>query len=176
MSITTTTTTVAGMDGSIKTTTTTVSGVSVQSSSTANNDPAFEVPYVIKESAIGGIGIFATEFIPKGALLWRYAPGETVKLYETEAKLRARVAEIKDPKEVKEFLEHVYTFDGTVIEIVGDGKMWNHSKVNANTGSSPFTGEEDSSYAIKDIQPGEEFLVAHEYGAFTCVDCGEEFD
>lgn len=43
MSITTTTTTVAGMDGSIKTTTTTVSGVSVQSSSTANNDPAFEV-------------------------------------------------------------------------------------------------------------------------------------
>ena len=30
-----------------------------------------------------------------------------MKLYETEAKLRARVAEIKDPKEVKEFLEHV---------------------------------------------------------------------
>lgn len=23
----------------------------------------------------------------------------------------------------------MYTFDGTVIEIVGDGKMWNHSKV-----------------------------------------------
>lgn len=32
---------------------------------------SLQVPYVIKESAIGGIGIFATEFIPKGALLWR---------------------------------------------------------------------------------------------------------
>lgn len=70
------------------------------------------------------------------------------------------------------------------------GKSWNHAKVKANTGSDPITGDEDSSYAISDINPGEEFLdnyatyeriawfesIAHEYGAFSCIDCADKYD
>ena len=52
----------------------------------------------------------------------RYVPGETVRLYENESKFRARLAELQhDPAKIRELLEHVYTWAGSVIEIIGDG-------------------------------------------------------
>jgi hypothetical protein len=52
----------------------------------------------------------------------------------------------------------VYTFDGAVIEIPGDGKYWNHAKTGgrANTGAHPDPALHDgvSSYAIRDIVGG----------------------
>ena len=45
-----------------------------------------------------------------------------------------------------------------VIEIVGDGKYWNHSRTAQNTGNHPDEGMGDgvSSYAWRDIAAGEE--------------------
>eukprot|EP01052_Picozoa_sp_SAG31_P011094 SAG31_NODE_621_length_13502_cov_18.057002_7_plen_62_part_00 len=34
-------------------------------------------------------------------------------------------------------LEHVYTWEGEVIEIIGDGKYWNHARTGQNTGNHP---------------------------------------
>ena len=91
------------------------------------------------------------------------------------------------PEEKKDLLEHVYPWDGLVVEILDDGKMWNHSVTKRNSGDHPEgdastgggratvgagghgwgllkprlasgPGDGHSSYAIRDIEAGEEFL------------------
>ena len=42
-------------------------------------------------------------------------------IYKSEAEVRARLAVLADPVKIKEYLEHVYTFNDEVIEILGDG-------------------------------------------------------
>ena len=49
-------------------------------------------------------------------------------------------------------LVHMYTYEGKVIEIIGDGKFWNHSHVNMNGGDHPDgLGDGESEYALRDI-------------------------
>ena len=61
-----------------------------------------------------------------------------------------------------DLLEHVYTWQGEVVEIMGDGKYWNHARTGQNTGNHPDgspPGDGVSSYALRDIAPGEELLI-----------------
>eukprot|EP01047_Picozoa_sp_COSAG01_P117332 COSAG01_NODE_46006_length_404_cov_0.695082_1_plen_117_part_10 len=45
----------------------------------------FQVPYDIKPSPLGGVGLFAREFIAEGSLVWKTAPGVNCKgITETE--------------------------------------------------------------------------------------------
>ena len=124
----------------------------------------FHVGYAIKDGEYGR-GLYATHFIPKGTLMWKYqsgargAPNTNVWSYTSEAAARARLAEV--PRADAEYImDHVYMFDGRLNEITDDGKLWNHSEA-PNTGLPP-KGDEycfESTYSIKDIQAGEEFLV-----------------
>jgi len=123
----------------------------------------------VRESQFGK-GLFATAFIPKGTLIWKYVsgpqgtPGANVYSYKTEEEARARLAQLS-PEAAAFWMDHVYQFDGKLNEIIDDGGLWNHSET-PNTGLPP-AGEEydyESSYSIRDIQAGEELL--DDYGIY----------
>lgn len=132
---------------------------------------AMQVPYELKESSIAGMGLFATEPLKRGMLLWKC--DETSVCTHTAESLRAKLAALSK-EDAKELLEHVYAWEGEVIEIIGDGKYWNHSTT-ANTGNHPDEGAGDgiSSYALRDIAVGEELL--DDYSAHSSVPWLEEF-
>jgi hypothetical protein len=130
----------------------------------ASTRAGFHVGYAIKEGEFGK-GLYATHFIPAGTLMWKYQSGArgganvNVWSYASEAECRARLAEAT-AEEAAYIMDHVYMFDGRLNEITDDGKLWNHSEA-PNTGLPP-KGEGycfESTYSIKDIQPGEQFLV-----------------
>ena len=157
---TTTTTTTTSAGGATTTTTTTTTTTSEAAASPAA--AGFAVRYEIRaEGSVAGKGIFAVDPIPRGALLWRYSPEVVVE--HDEASLRARVASLPTAEERVDLLEHVYGWEGAVHEILDDGKYWNHSTAAAqNTGNHPDgspPGDGVSSYALRDIAPGEELLV-----------------
>ena len=124
----------------------------------------FHVGYAIKDGEFGQ-GLYATHFIPAGTLMWKYqsgargAPNVNVWSYASEAECRARLAEVS-PEQAAYIMDHVYMFDGRLNEITDDGKLWNHSEA-PNTGLPPKGAEYcfESTYSIKDIHPGEQFLV-----------------
>jgi SET domain-containing protein len=146
-----------------------------------------QVPYELKPSSIAGTGIFATQPIKRGTRVWRYEVGVSVAEHD-EASLKARVASMSKTEAV-DLLEHVYTWEGRVIEILDDAKIWNHA-ADHNTGNHPdeAKGEGDgmSSYARRDIEVGEELTddyatfeeipwfeqLCVEHGASSCVMVG----
>ena len=86
-----------------------------------------------------------------------------------------------------DLLEHVYTWEGEVVEIIGDGKYWNHARTGQNTGNHPDgKGDGVSSYATRDLAAGEELFddygsydrlpwfeqMCREAGAASCVEVG----
>ena len=131
----------------------------------------FHVGYRVGESKYGK-GLFATHFIPKGTLLWKYrcgppgSSGVNVWCYSNEAETRQRIGHLT-PGEATFFMDHVYAFEGKLNEILDDGKLWNHSE-NPNTGLPPYNTSEydvESTYSIQDINEGDEFL--DDYGTYA---------
>ncbi len=134
----------------------------------------FHVPYEVRDGAYGK-GLYALARIPAGTLMWKYsggapgAAGVNVYQFRTEAEARARLAGMSSDAERRWFVEHVYTFDGVMNEIVDDGALWNHSEA-PNTGLPP-PGDEfcfQSTYSVRDIEVGEEFL--DDYGTYEHAD------
>ena len=150
-----------------------------------------QVEYEVKPSPIAGVGLFLTKPVARGALLWKYAPGTSVTEHD-EASLRARLKDLP-PKEAQDLCEHFYCWNGLVIEILDDAKLWNHSK-SPNTGDHP-DGEGDgagdgmSSYALRDIAAGEELTddyslhhalpwfeqICKDVGALSCIAVGSQY-
>jgi uncharacterized protein len=123
----------------------------------------FQIAYEVKESPYG-LGIFSKQFIPKGTLIWKYKRDTNVVSYRTVDEVRARLGQLS--KEGQNFfMSHVYLYDGYMNEILDDGRMWNHSEA-PNTGQS--IDDVQSSYAIRDIQDGEELL--DDYGVYEYPD------
>ena len=121
-------------------------------------------------------------------MIWK-CDDTTVNTY-TEASLLEKISKLTDA-EAKELLIHIYTYEGKVMEIKGDGKFWNHSHVNQNTGNHPDgLGDGESEYAMRDIEVGEELLsdyssyhpvgwfeeMCKKYGASSCIEIGTEFN
>ena len=122
----------------------------------------FRIQYEVKESSPDiGLGLFSKEFIPKGAIIWKYERGTNVLSYNGYEEAKARLAELS-ADEQKFWMEHVYLFDGYVNEILDDARLWNHSE-SPNTGYGS-EGDWQSSYAIRDIEAGEELL--DDYGIY----------
>jgi len=163
-------------------------GAAVPSS---RDSTGFEVPYAIGTSAIAGIGVFATTPLARGTLLWR--ADSRSQVVHTEATLRERLASLSSTEAI-ELLEHVYCWEGEVLEVVGDGKYWNHSRTRQNTGNHPDgdgegRGDGVSSYALRDIEAGEELLddyalyptipwfeaLCEAHGAQSCTSVGKRF-
>jgi len=136
--------------------------------------PGFHVKYEVKPSPFGGVGLFAAEYIPANALIWKFAKNLNVKTYVGEAECRKHLSTLPTKEEQYEWISHVYCFDGCVNEICDDAKLWNHSET-PNT-SSGYGGDWDSTYAARNIEPGEELLdsySAYEYPPFYIALCKE---
>src|SRR3989344_8593324 len=113
----------------------------------------------IGPSKINGIGLFADEFIPKGAIIWKFTPGFDLKFTKGQIK--------KFPKQVQEYLE-TYCWlskkSGKYCFASDNAKYFNHSK-NPNSLSAYYKNEEEVvTKAIQDIQKGEE--ITDNYSTF----------
>jgi hypothetical protein len=93
------------------------------------------------------------------------AQGANAFSYASETEARARLTDLADSAVQAYWADHVYMFSGVLIEILDDGKLWNHSETPC-TGLPPAGDiyDFDSSYAIRDIRAGEEFL--DDYGTY----------
>lgn len=105
-------------------------------------------------SKIEGIGLFADQFIPKGTMTWRFAPGfdicvesdNLLKLSETARKIFWHYAYVD-----KNNNHYILCFD--------DERFINHSE-NPNIIVKKHDGEiEDIEVAARDIKCGEELTV-----------------
>jgi SET domain-containing protein len=107
------------------------------------------IPSRVGPSAIHGLGLFATEPIPAGTVVWRLDPGLDVVLDE------GLVADL--PVAARAHLDR-YAYPDPVrrarVLCVDDARYFNHA-VPANCGDSPSEGP-DVTVALRDIPAGEE--------------------
>ena len=87
--------------------------------------PGFQFEIEIKPSLYPelGLGIFTKEFIPCGAIIWKYCRGVNVMPYKTPEDVRRRLSELSTEEQAF-FMSHVYLYDGYMNEIMDDGKYW----------------------------------------------------
>lgn len=109
----------------------------------------------IGPSKIHGIGLFASQFIPKGTVVWQFEEGFDIKF--SIAKLM-----ILPPPAKEIVLNFAYlNKDGDYVLCSDDARFFNHSN-QANV-TSPEDDNEPN-LAARDIQPGEE--LTQDYKSF----------
>jgi hypothetical protein len=86
--------------------------------------PGFHIEYEVKESPLGGVGLFAKERIPCDTLIWKFAPELNVRTFKDEVAVRSHFESIETEQSKYDWISHVYCFDGHVNEILDDGKYW----------------------------------------------------
>jgi SET domain-containing protein len=105
------------------------------------------IPTYVGPSAIEGVGIFAAEPIPAGAVIWRLE--ESLDLLLTDEQMR------RLPHVQKSFLERYgyphMTQEGITVLEFDNGRFMNHSDAPNTDFTDPDTG-----WAIRDIAAGEE--------------------
>jgi SET domain-containing protein len=119
--------------------------------------------YLDKSTIPGaGLGCFASEFIPEGAMIWKFDP-EIDRVFES----------IEEFSEIqKEFLTtYCYMHDSKYYLCVDNARFINHNSLYPNTRESKTN---QATYAAKDIQPGEEILS--DYSDFGVNDSDNGFN
>lgn len=71
------------------------------------------IPYSIRDVCFGGKGIFSTQKVKAGTLVWRYAAGENVVEYDGEAAITHLESLTLDG--AKRFLDTTYGLGGEFI-------------------------------------------------------------
>ena len=127
--------------------------------SSSSDAVGFVVPYDVKPSPLGGVGIFARELIPTGTLVWKMAPNVNCKGI-TGTEVRSHLASLATAEEKYYFASHIWVGDGLAwTPLNGDQvDLWNHSN-DANIADGSFDG-----IACKDIPAGGEMLC--DYSSF----------
>ena len=120
----------------------------------------FQVKTYVAPSAIEGIGVFAGELIPKGAVVWRFDPAID-RTFSPEF-----IAGQSLP--VRDFLARYAYLDeriGTYVLCGDNARFMNHADVPNTVGSYPENERpEGIDVAARDIAVGEELLC--DYRAF----------
>jgi len=108
------------------------------------------------QSTINGIGLYAAEFIPKGTVIWKFAPNLDLKF--TEAEYQA----LKQQHNFEVLDKYIYKslVSGCYILCADDARFINHSAV-ANT-LDTSQDLEGLTLAATDIQPDEEITSNYE--------------
>lgn len=108
-----------------------------------------------------GLGVFATQFIPKGTLVWKYDPRDHIK--HTQLTLKQSLAKLKTREEKRRYLQYCYTQEADeVLYELDNGKFTNHSRW-PNTGCVYMKDPSKShNYALEDICAGEEITEDYE--------------
>jgi SET domain-containing protein len=122
-----------------------------------------QVPYEIKKTEFGE-GVFSKKSIKKGTLVWKFVRGANVRSFKGPKATREYLNTLKSADKRKDWLDHSYHMGGTVNYVLDDGGLFNHAEGKKATTTSG-TGEDPlSSYAIRNIKAGEEFL--EDYGSY----------
>ncbi len=110
-------------------------------------------------SKIQGLGLFADEEIPKGTIIWRFAPGFDLQFTKEEI--------AKFPKSAQEYLEKYIWLSkksGKYCFSLDNGKYFNHSR-DPNSRSAYYDDEEEVvTKAVRDIRADEE--ITDDYSTF----------
>ena len=75
----------------------------------------FKVKYEVKNSQYG-LGLFAAEDIPKGAVIWHYNPPHNIRTFRNAEDIEAHLSKCTQ-EQAKFFMSHVYMFGGMVNEV-----------------------------------------------------------
>lgn len=107
-------------------------------------------------SNINGIGLYATEFIPQGTVIWEFSDGVDLR-YTEEAYQR-----LKQQYDFSVLDKYIYKslVSGAYILCADDARFINHSK-KANT-IDTLESAEGLTIAALDIKPGEEITSDYE--------------
>ena len=128
--------------------------------------PGFHVEYEVRQSSLGGQGLFAMQQIPQHALIWKYVLNQNIREFRSEADVRAHLSSLPSRVAQCDWLSHVYAYAGAINEILDNGRLWNHSE-DPNT-CSGVGGDWDSTFAKRDIAIGEELV--DDYGVYEYPD------
>ena len=127
------------------------------------NSAGMQVPYEIRDTKFGK-GVFAKKKVKKGTLVWKFVRGVNVRSFKGPRATREFLTSLGTPEEQKNWLDHCYHSGGTVNDVLDEGQFFNHAAGKKAT-TSPGAGKDRlSSYAIRDIKAGEEFL--EDYGSY----------
>jgi len=142
----------------------------------------FQVSYKIGAVPDKGWGIILEQEVKKGEPVWAFkGEGETHVFHDAttaQAKLQILAKnpqshESKSSANQRFFLNHIFGWDGKMIELIGDCKFMNHS-------STPVIGTTDGKtwVALRDLSPGEE--IVDNYATYSnpewYVDLCKEYD
>lgn len=138
----------------------------------------FRFLYSVETTQDKGLGVFASERIKQGSVVWRHVPG-TFTVYD-ETSFMAKIATMSQADVVYE-LTHVHgleDFPGCLIRALDDGILINHSRsatlVTNNSARSEPRLDLTSSHYLDDVAQA---LVNDRYSlvATRDIEIGEEF-
>jgi SET domain-containing protein len=102
-------------------------------------------------SPINGVGLFAAQFIPKGAVTWRFSEG-------LDSRIEKRDLE-KVPAAAKDsFMKYLYFSRRTMSYVLccDDARFFNHSPTPNVGDADEVQSDEGVDIALRDINEGEE--------------------
>ena len=105
-----------------------------------------------------GLGLFATEFIPKGSVVWKFVEGVDIKVSMDEVK--------KMSESQQEYLDKYAWIEGDYYHASCD-----HTNFINHSYQPNLDNTEDVTIALKDIKLGEELFT--DYSEFD--DCFDEY-
>ncbi len=111
-------------------------------------------------SNIHSVGLFATEFIPKGAKVWEFTEGFDLVLTKESVEKLSRAAQ-------EQFLNYAYLSkkSGKYVLCSDDARFFNHqipTNVTCRVPDGSTIAEALECFAARDIQPGEELTNNYE--------------
>lgn len=111
-----------------------------------------KVDTYLDKSPVSGIGIFASEDIPKGKIVWEFNPWVDI-VYSSE-EWRDLKNEICS-ESFKQVVKYAYKSNGNYYVCVDSAQFMNHSTDQFNVGNN---SENDTMFARRNIERGEELL------------------
>jgi uncharacterized protein len=106
------------------------------------------VPCLVAESPLHGFGVYATERIPKGTVIWQFHPLIDRPITEREFATLPPVAQ-------KHVAHYSYKSEGVYVFCGDEGRYFNHSETPTTQGVESPDGY-GMTIALRDINPGEE--------------------
>ena len=146
--------------------------------SSMKNKDGFHVQYKIANIPKKGFGLVLCQPVKEGEVVWAFKnEGETHISYNDMESLQRKIDSLAtlpcSHEPIQFFLNHIFGWDGKIIELIGDCKFMNHS---SNTVIRTTDGK--TWVASRDLFPGDE--IVDDYGTFDnpkwYVDACKEYD
>jgi len=115
----------------------------------------FLVPYLIRPTPGGGLGVFAAAPIPRGTCVWTHEAGRVAEYTEKEtANLLAHLGGLQ----AADWLKRTLVWQGRLVQPLDDARFLQGSDAVGNLRASPDQAAGPCAHAVRDIDVGEELL------------------